>query len=292
MNHTRTVRLPGVTVWSEIIAEGNNRHYEQVPQPCTLPTAPFVSTDAQPKIGISTMEFNNPDGTLVATKNDSMPSTVWIWSLKLLRPYAVLVHQNPVKSISWHPTISDLLLIQCAPEGGDSAQGVVYLWSSAWQQPRAIPVPLGKPSGSIFVKWVLTSPSAQGTSSTGSTAPPLTGGTSDRRSNSPEKDENRIMFLFGDKEKYLIGYVADEFIPDEIEDSENAHEELEELVDSQDPSWGKMDWVQSPTLPKVPEKPDHLFPASDGVIPDTQFSPKPVPKDAAQFRPRTSTRAR
>ena len=128
MNHTRTVQLPGVTVWSETAIDGQVRRYDQVPQPCTLPTVAFNSSDPQPKIGISTMEFNNPDGTLVATKNDSMPSTVWIWSLKLLRPYAVLVHLNPVKYISWHPTISDLLLIQCAGQGGESGQGdVIYL---------------------------------------------------------------------------------------------------------------------------------------------------------------------
>ena len=236
------------------------------------------------------MEFNNPDGTLVATKNDSMPGTVWIWSLKLLRPYAVLVHLSPVKSISWHPTISDLLMIQCTGESGDQASGgVVNLWSSGWKQPRIIPVPLGKLSGSVTVKWVLTTaPPAHGTSSTGSTVPAFTGSVADRRSHSPEKEEHRPMFLFGDKEKYLVGYVEDEAIPDEVEDLDMLTEEVDELVDNQNSSWGQVEWGRSSSNP-ASLKGKHAVRTKR--ISEADLIPQTPGDETFEFRLRSSTRA-
>jgi hypothetical protein len=220
MNHTRTIRLPGVTVWSECVSSARDRFYQLVPQPTTLPTVPFNPSDTHPKIGISAMAFSNPDGTLIATKSDNMPSTVWIWSLKLLRPYAVLVHLNPIKSINWHPNIPDLLMIQCGPENPDEAAdpGMVYLWSTAWKQPRAIQVPMEKVTGAMWAKWVMTpSPSRSNNSSVASTSPqPYTGRID--RSHSPQEDtDKRPMLLFGDKEGFLVGYVEDEPVPDASE---------------------------------------------------------------------------
>lgn len=226
MNHTRTVRLPGVTVWAECTSSPKDRYYSQVQQPTSLPTLPFNPADPQPKIGISTIAFN-PDGTLIATRNDNMPSTVWIWSLKLLRPYAVLVQLNPIRTISWHPTVPDLLMIQCASDSTDPTSskqpGVVYLWSATWRQPRAVVVPMDRTTGSSWAKWVLTNVSrASASSSTVSTSPQPFLPVVDRRSNSPEKEaEKRAMLVFGDKEGFLVGYVDDEPVP-EVEDSTEA----------------------------------------------------------------------
>lgn len=230
MNHTRTIRLPGVTVWSECIKSLKERYYAQVQQPTTLPTVTSSPNDSQPKIGISTIAFNNPDGNLIATRNDSMPTTVWIWSLKLLRPYAVLVQLNPIKSISWHPTIPDLLMIQCTPDSSTGepstmSQGVVYLWSAAWSQPRAVTVPMDRPLGSTWARWILTAPptgNTATTSSTASTSPQPWGHSGiDRRSRSPEKDaDKKPMLMFGDKDGYTVGWVDDEPVLEGEEEEE------------------------------------------------------------------------
>ncbi|KAF8539602.1 hypothetical protein BDD12DRAFT_881985 [Trichophaea hybrida] len=243
MNHTRTIRLPGVTVWSECASSARDRYYSLVPQPTTLPTVPFNPSDAQPKTGISAMAFSNPDGTLIATKSDSMPSTVWIWSLKLLRPYAVLVHLNPVKSINWHPSIPDLLMIQCAPDNESSEQtGMVYLWSTSWKRPRAIQVPMDKVTGSFWAKWVLTPrPSRSNNSSVASTSPQPYTGRIDRSHSPQEEIDKRPMLLFGDKEGFIVGYVEDEPVPDE----EIMDQESEGLIDGGFPekcNRGNVDW--------------------------------------------------
>lgn len=234
MNHTRTIRLPGVTVWSECASSSSarDRYYAQVPQPTTLPTVAFSPSDADPKSGISAIAFSNPEGTLVATKCDSMPSTVWIWSLKLLRPYAVLVHLNPVKSIDWHPTIPELLMVQCAPEDKSSsaeagAGMMVYLWSTTWKQPRAIHMPLAPAAPTTtpttptttWAKWVRTPPPSRSTSSSvASTSPqPYTGRIT--RSHSPQEElDKRPMILYGDREICAVGHIEDEPIPDVEED--------------------------------------------------------------------------
>lgn len=234
MNHTRTIRLPGVTVWSEYASTNGERYYGQVQQPTALPMVHYNPSDTQPKSGISAMAFSNPDGTLVATKSDNMPSSLWIWSLKLLRPYAVLVHLNPIKSFTWHPSIPDLLMIQCAPDSGDDVpdpSGVVYLWSSSWKQPRAIRVPMEKVIGSTWAKWVVTPrPSRSQNSSIASTSPQPYTGRMDRRSNSPgDEMDKRPMILFGDREGYTVGYVEDEPVP-------------QEEVEQDGRNWGGLDW--------------------------------------------------
>lgn len=252
MNHTRTIRLPGVTVWSECVKSPKERYYAQVQQPTTLPMVTSSPNDSQPKIGISTIAFNNPDGNLIATQNDSMPTTVWIWSLKLLRPYAILVQQNPIKSISWHPTIPDLLMIQCTPDSGPGepsakSQGVVYLWSAAWSQPRAVTVPMDRLSGSTWARWILTAPptgNTATTSSTASTSPQPWGHSGlDRRSRSPEKDaDKKPMLMFGDKDGYTVGWVDDEPVPEEEEHGDPEINDRYGFPLAGKRSWDPVDW--------------------------------------------------
>lgn len=251
MNHTRTIRLPGVTVWSECIKSPKERYYAQVQQPTTLPMITPNPGDTQPKNGISTIAFNKPDGNLIATRNDSMPTTVWIWSLKLLRPYAVLVQMNPIKSISWHPTIPDLLMIQCTPDNTageqSKSQGVVYLWSATWSQPRAVTVPMDHLSGATWARWILTAPptgNAATTSSTASTSPQPWGNSGiDRRSRSPEKDvDKKPMLLFGDKDGYTVGWVDDEPIPEEEEGVDGTMDDRYGFPLAGKRSWDPVDW--------------------------------------------------
>jgi len=178
-----------------------------------LPTFPCHPSEVHQKLGISTIAFNRPDGHLVATKNDSMPTTVWIWSLKLLKPYTVLVHLNPVKSIQWHPTIPDLLMILCTNDDDNRGHGVVYLWSSRWKQPRAVVTPIERVSGQFWAKWLYTpKPSNSATASNGTSGSSSTGSlVCDRRSRSPEKEcDKKPTIMFGDRDGFAMGYIEDE----------------------------------------------------------------------------------
>jgi hypothetical protein len=108
-----------------------------------------------PKIGISTIAFSK-DG-LVATRNEAMPTTVWVWSIKLAGAFAVLAQHSVVKSVAWHPTIVDLLLIQCANNDA------VYVWRSSWKEPRVVAMPFETISDKkrYEVRWIRTCENAK-----------------------------------------------------------------------------------------------------------------------------------
>lgn len=264
MNHTRTIRLPGVKVWSECSNSPGERFYVQAQQPATLPVITSNPSDSQPKLGISTIAFNNPDGTLIATRNDSMPTTVWIWSLKLLRPYAVLVQLNPIRSISWHPTVPDLLMIQCSSNDVNSSvespkgQGVIYLWSVAWAQPRALTVPMERLAGSTWARWILTAPPSKPAEVfTATASSPV-----ERRSRSFDSvDDRKPIVMFGDRDGFVVGHVEDEPVLEGEKNGEVAAEKdavaAEDRVGlefQQIRPWDPVDWDYFAQTEKFPKR--------------------------------------
>lgn len=85
----------------------------------------------------------------MATKNDFVPTTVWIWSLRSGKAVAVLVHHSPVKNIAWNSQQADLLLIHCAiPEPA------VHLWSATWDASRVVTLPLERVGGRLEASWL------------------------------------------------------------------------------------------------------------------------------------------
>lgn len=110
-----------------------------------------TSSHEELKSGISTIKFSR-DSTLLATKSDTMPSTIWIWSLTSMIAYAVLLHHAPVKSVEWHPTIPDLLLVHCITE-----EPVVHIWKESWDAPKIVTTPKRIAGGKIEASWINTS---------------------------------------------------------------------------------------------------------------------------------------
>jgi hypothetical protein len=197
LDHTSTIKLPRVPVWQEQVSASGQRSYITAAQPMCPPTVTSLPTDPNPKVGISTIAFNNPDGTLIATRSDSMPTTVWIWSLKLLSPFAIIVQHSPVRSLLWHPTIPNLLMIQCSND-----QGVTYLWSSAWERPRIVMAPLDRSLGKHDAKWIRPrTPRSE-------VPPPYSGYPSPGYAEAIQ--DSRPMMMSGDSGNYFVGYVEEE----------------------------------------------------------------------------------
>jgi WD40 repeat protein len=112
LDHTAAIDVPGAPVYSEQVDGQGNRSYTITSQPVTPPKAPLEKNETiLMKQGISLLAFNS-DGTLCATRDDSTPSTVWIWDLRSLRPRMILIQYAPVKTLQWHHDNSTLLLIQ------------------------------------------------------------------------------------------------------------------------------------------------------------------------------------
>lgn len=112
LDHTAIIHIPSTPVYTELLDGQGNRSYALTSQPTTPPKAPLEKNEtALMKHGISILAFNH-DGTLCATRDDSTPSTVWIWDLRSLKPRMICIQYAPVKALSWHPSDPSRLLIQ------------------------------------------------------------------------------------------------------------------------------------------------------------------------------------
>lgn len=125
LDHTAQISVPSASVYSEQVDARGLRSFGLTQQPATPPKAPADKNDTGlMKQGISTLAFNT-DGTLCATRDDSTPSTVWIWDLRSLQPRTILILHSPVKSLAWHPSRPSHLLIQSTHDSP-----TVYLYTT------------------------------------------------------------------------------------------------------------------------------------------------------------------
>ncbi|XP_043531980.1 WD repeat-containing protein WRAP73 [Chiloscyllium plagiosum] len=77
---------------------------------------------ANPKLGVGMLAFS-PDNRFLATRNDNLPNTVWIWDVQKLKQYVVLEQLSAVKSFQWDPCRTRLAIC--------TGSNKVYLWSPA-----------------------------------------------------------------------------------------------------------------------------------------------------------------
>lgn len=170
LDHTAIIDLPSTPVYTELVDGQGNRSYALTPQPVTPPKAPLEKNETGlMKHGISILVFN-ADSTLCATRDDSTPSTVWIWDLRSLQPKMILIQYAPVKSLLWHPNDPARLLVQTAHD-----EPTVYIYAPSsftrstasaestseqqlHQPPEIVDLEahINKPAGSIPAKWTAT----------------------------------------------------------------------------------------------------------------------------------------
>lgn len=91
----------------------------------------------------------DPSSTLVATRLDDSPSTVWIWDLQAAELRAVLLFHGNVASISWHPHTPETLQIKCE---GDQYNGLVFVWDPLSEGPRSLEFARHLPGGKAGAK--------------------------------------------------------------------------------------------------------------------------------------------
>ncbi|CAL4253458.1 unnamed protein product, partial [Meganyctiphanes norvegica] len=86
----------------------------------SIAVEPSGKPQANPRLGVGVMQFSS-DNRYLATRNDNMPSTLWIWTVTKLQLKAVCVHTNPVKAFAWDPKQSRLAVC--------TGNNYVYFWS-------------------------------------------------------------------------------------------------------------------------------------------------------------------
>lgn len=146
-------------IWQEQVLSSQNgafnREFVQAVQTICPPTSgSSPANNTEPKTGTNITTFDS-SGTLLATRTENMPTTIWIWdvSTRILR--TLLILHAPVAKVTWHPTVNELLMIRCE---GDESRGLVHLWDPSWQEPKIIDfaaqIPGGKILGKTIARWL------------------------------------------------------------------------------------------------------------------------------------------
>ncbi|KAK0100475.1 hypothetical protein ONS95_008425 [Cadophora gregata] len=164
--HTTAVKpTESLQIWQEQISPAPNgtliREFIPANQTICPPTAGApITNNADPKTGTNFMSFDN-SGTLLATRIENLPTTIWIWDIgtRILR--AVMIMHAPIAKVTWHPSINEVLMIRCE---GDESRGLVHIWEPSWDRPRIVDfqsqIPGGKLLGRTICRWLnVNSPS-------------------------------------------------------------------------------------------------------------------------------------
>ncbi|KAL7941710.1 hypothetical protein V8C42DRAFT_175739 [Trichoderma barbatum] len=119
---------------------------------------PGIATDAQPataeaKSGCSLAAFD-ASSTLLATRLEDSPCTLWIWDVVAAELRAVLIFHTTV-SFQWHASSRELLLITSQDQ---TQQGVSFIWDPLSNGPTPLVpednLPNGKAAGRTQVAWI------------------------------------------------------------------------------------------------------------------------------------------
>ncbi|CZT09810.1 related to WD-repeat protein 8 [Rhynchosporium agropyri] len=148
-------------IWQEQISHSPTgayiREFITASQSVCPPTSGAPTTsNTDPKMGTNFLSFDN-SATLLATRIENLPTTIWIWDIgtRILR--AVMIMHAPIAKATWHPTLNEVLMIRCE---GEESKGLVYLWEPSWDRPRILDfraeIPGGKLLGKTVCRWLTT----------------------------------------------------------------------------------------------------------------------------------------
>ncbi|PHH89936.1 hypothetical protein CDD83_4912 [Cordyceps sp. RAO-2017] len=128
LHPTLIVPLDTTQVWQEQLACPGQRQPAQPFQRATLTIAPpgpppdgKGAGSASPGCSLAGFDASS---TLLATRLDDAPSTLWIWDLAAAELRAVLIFHSHV-TFHWHPLCREVLLVTCQDEG---RRGASFVW--------------------------------------------------------------------------------------------------------------------------------------------------------------------
>jgi len=138
-------------VWQEKIAvaqTGPSIHtFIRTSQAISPAPRPHDNSETLP--GCANILFD-PSSGLLATRLEDSPGTVWIWDVQARELRAALLFHGNVSNLSWHPTISETLLIKCE---GDQYSGLVFVWDPLSEGPRSVDFGQYLPGAKTVGKW-------------------------------------------------------------------------------------------------------------------------------------------
>lgn len=131
-------------VCQEAVSASGERSYTVSPQPVTPPLSKAKSNAEPGDLGVAEARFSC-DGTYLATRDERMLNTAWIWNIPSLTAHAVIIQHHNIRRMHWHPTRSDSFMLDCG-------EGVAYLFQASSSDP---PLPVLTPApGNAAMSWL------------------------------------------------------------------------------------------------------------------------------------------
>ncbi|KJZ79007.1 hypothetical protein HIM_01780 [Hirsutella minnesotensis 3608] len=123
-----------IQVWQEQLLSGTKSSASFLRATMTVePPALASDVKSMRPAGCSQVDFD-ASSTLLATRLDDSPATLWIWDLAAAELRAVLIFHSHV-SFKWHPITRETLLITCRDE---ARRGASFVWDPLSDGPRSV----------------------------------------------------------------------------------------------------------------------------------------------------------
>ncbi|XP_068634850.1 uncharacterized protein [Aristolochia californica] len=106
--------------------------YKVMDSPISLPFQKPPHEKPNPKQGIGMLSWSN-DSQYLFTRNDSMPTVLWLWDIHHLELVAILVQKEPIRAAAWDPTCARLILC--------TGSSHLYMWTPSGSCCVSIPLP-------------------------------------------------------------------------------------------------------------------------------------------------------
>jgi len=111
---------------------GSRVKYAVMDVPITLPSTKPATDKPNPKQGIGMLSWSS-DSHYFFTRNDNMPTALWIWDICRLELAAVLVQKDPIRAAAWDPTCTRLVLC--------TESSHLYMWTPSGACCVSVPLP-------------------------------------------------------------------------------------------------------------------------------------------------------
>jgi WD40 repeat protein len=125
--HTSNSTESQAPIWQEAVSASGERSYKAIAQPFSPPLTRTKASPEPGELGVAEACFSE-DGSWLATRDERMQNTVWIWNTTTLAAHAVLVQHSNVRKLAWHSTRPDQLLMDCG-------EGIAYLFTPSESSP-------------------------------------------------------------------------------------------------------------------------------------------------------------
>ncbi|XP_073273927.1 uncharacterized protein [Primulina huaijiensis] len=106
--------------------------YDVMELPITLPSQKPPVDKPNPKQGIGLISWSS-NSQFLCTRNDSMPTVLWIWDVQLLELASILIQKDPIRAVAWDPTFPRLVFCTGSTQ--------IYMWTPSGAYCINVPFP-------------------------------------------------------------------------------------------------------------------------------------------------------